>query len=128
MHNLRCPPQRSAVFKGLIQTKGLLLALLQEAYQQRAHAALLCFGGQGLQWRLNAQRPPAWNDAWLAPIGGGGHSPLAQTLSEADHSLQRAQRYAPAKRTLWLLSDEPRAKPARDAQARCATATATATD
>lgn len=89
----------------LAQAKGVLLALLQSIYQQRAHASLLCFGGQGMQWRLRTQRPPAWNDAWLAPIGGGGHSPLAQALSEADCALQAAKRYPAAARRLWLLSD-----------------------
>lgn len=89
----------------LAQAKGVLLALLQSIYQQRAHASLLCFGGQGLQWRLRTQRPPAWNDSWLAPIGGGGHSPLAQALSEADCALQTAKRYPLTARTLWLLSD-----------------------
>lgn len=89
----------------LAKAKGVLLALLQSIYQQRAHASLLCFGGQGMQWRMQAQRPPAWNDDWLAPIGGGGHSPLAQALAEADEALHAAKRYAPAMRTMWLLSD-----------------------
>ncbi|WP_211343344.1 vWA domain-containing protein [Lampropedia puyangensis] len=89
----------------LAHAKGLLLALLAEAYQARAHAALFCFGGQGVQLQLPPQRPPAWNDAWLAPIGGGGHSPLAQAVTQADELLRNAHRYAPAQRTLWLLSD-----------------------
>ncbi|PAT33855.1 magnesium chelatase [Vandammella animalimorsus] len=90
----------------LAQAKGLLLALMQQAYQQRQHIALLCFGGQGVQLRLPPQRPPAWSQDWIAPIPGGGGTPLALAVAQADQLLHRhAGRNGPAGHSLWLLSD-----------------------
>jgi len=40
----------------LARAKGLLLALMQEAYQRRDHVALLCFAGEVVELRLPPRR------------------------------------------------------------------------
>ncbi len=99
----------------LAEAKGVLLALMEEAYRRRDQVALLCFGGNGVALRLPPRRAALWNDDWIAPIGGGGGTPLAQAVAEADALLAR---HAASQRWLWLLSDgRTRESPARPASA-----------
>jgi magnesium chelatase subunit ChlD-like protein len=88
----------------LARAKGLLLSLMEEAYQRRDHVALLCFAGQVVELRLPPRRASAWNDDWVAPIAAGGGTPLALGVQRADqllaHSAAR-QRWL----WLWLLTD-----------------------
>ena len=86
----------------LAQAKGVLLALMDEAYRRRDAVALLCFGGDTVELRVPPQRAAAWNDAWVAPIGGGGGTPLAAAVQQADALLMRQ---TGRMRWLWLLSD-----------------------
>lgn len=86
----------------LAQAKGVLLALMDEAYRRRDAVALLCFGGDTVELRVPPQRAASWNDAWVAPIGGGGGTPLAAAVRQADALLARQ---AGRVRWLWLLSD-----------------------
>ena len=86
----------------LARAKGLLLSLMDEAYHRRDHVALLCFAGGAVELRLEARRAPAWNEAWIAPIGGGGGTPLALGVAAAEKLLQRAKAQ---RRSLWLLTD-----------------------
>ena len=47
-----------------------------------------------------------WNEHWVAPIGGGGGTPLALGVRSAGNVLARAARSKPAQqRWLWLLTD-----------------------
>ncbi len=103
----------------LALAKGLLLALLEDAYRRREHVALLCFSAGGVELRLPPGRAGRWNEALLAPIGGGGGTRLAPALQRAAHLLQRSRRSAPQReRCLWLLTDgrfnerPPRPEPA----------------
>ncbi|WP_240933240.1 magnesium chelatase [Diaphorobacter sp. HDW4B] len=89
---------------GLARAKGVLLDLFREAYQQREHVALICFGGEGVQLRLAPCKASAWSDDWVEPIGGGGGTPLAQALENASNLL--AAHGGPAMQGwLWLLTD-----------------------
>ena len=87
---------------GLARAKGLLLALLDEAYRRRDRVALLCFAGGAVELRLPPRRAAAWNEDWITPIAGGGGTPLALGTAAADQLLRRS----PAShRSLWLLTD-----------------------
>jgi len=86
----------------LARAKGLLLALMQEAYQRRDHVALLCFAGNVAGLRLSPRRASAWNDDWIAPIGAGGGTPLALGVERAEQLLVRSEA---RQRWLWLLTD-----------------------
>lgn len=94
----------------LAQAKGLLLQLIQRAYQQRARIAIVSFAGARAQLRLAPTAARPFNSralhAWLQPIGGGGGTPLAQGALRADALLARAAHDDPAQqRWLWLLTD-----------------------
>ncbi|PIF73523.1 magnesium chelatase subunit ChlD-like protein [Variovorax sp. 54] len=86
----------------LARAKGLLLALMQEAYQRRDHVALLCFAGDVVELRLPPRRASAWNDDWIAPIAAGGGTPLALGVERAEQLLVRSEA---RQRWLWLLTD-----------------------
>lgn len=90
----------------LALAKGTLLALLRDAYQARADAALVCFGPGGVQLRRQPMRVAAWNEDWVLPIPGGGGSPLHEAVSLADSILADAARRHPERQCqLWVLTD-----------------------
>ncbi|MDB5893657.1 MAG: von Willebrand factor type [Rhodoferax sp.] len=98
---------------GLARAKGLLLTMLAEAYRRRERVALLCFGGDAVELRLSPRRAAGWNEAWVAPIGGGGGTPLALGVAAADRLLQR---HGAGRRALWLMTDgRSREQPPRPA-------------
>ncbi|WP_346776873.1 VWA domain-containing protein [Variovorax sp. RKNM96] len=86
----------------LARAKGLLLSLMEEAYQRRDHVALLCFAGEVVELRLPPRRASAWNNDWIAPIAAGGGTPLALGVQRADQLLAHS---AARQRWLWLLTD-----------------------
>ena len=90
----------------LALAKGLLIALLDRASTARDEAALICFGGTGTALRFGPAVPRWWNERWLAPVGGGGGTPLAAGVRDAERLLARCARRRPAQqRWLWILSD-----------------------
>jgi magnesium chelatase subunit ChlD-like protein len=92
--------------KRLALAKGLLVALFDRAYRERAEVALVCFGGGQAQVRRQPGAAHWWNEHWVAPIGGGGGTPLALGVRSAANVLARAARSKPAQeRWLWLLTD-----------------------
>ena len=92
--------------KRLALAKGLLVALFDRAYRERAEVALVCFGGGQTQVRRQPGAAHWWNEHWVAPIGGGGGTPLALGVRSAANVLARAARGKPAQeRWLWLLTD-----------------------
>ncbi|QNP50521.1 hypothetical protein H9K75_12400 [Diaphorobacter aerolatus] len=103
---------------GLARAKGVLLDLFREAYQRREHVALISLGGDGVQLRLAPCKAGAWSDDWLiAPIGGGGGTPLSEALSCAD-DLLAAQAARGMQAWLWLMTDaRTRELPVRPAHA-----------
>ncbi|KND59617.1 ChlD component of cobalt chelatase involved in B12 biosynthesis [Candidatus Burkholderia verschuerenii] len=90
----------------LARAKGMLIALFDRAYRERAEVALVCFGGGRAEVRRQPGAAHWWNERWIAPIGGGGGTPLALGLADASTVLERAARRKPAQRRwLWLLTD-----------------------
>lgn len=86
--------------------KGLLVALFDRAYRERADVSLVCFGGGRAEVRRQPGAAHWWNERWLNPIGGGGGTPLALGVDMAANVLARAARRKPAQaRWLWLLTD-----------------------
>ncbi|MDO5654102.1 MAG: VWA domain-containing protein [Brachymonas sp.] len=105
----------------LALAKGVLAHLLQQVYVQREQAVVLGFSGQGTKLlQPPARARPACTSqlaapAWLASVAGGGGTPLADALAQADALLQR---HSHRPRWLWLLSDgRSRAAPPRPAHA-----------
>ncbi|WP_233855005.1 vWA domain-containing protein [Paraburkholderia sp. HD33-4] len=103
----------------LALAKGLLTALFDRASAMRAEAALICFGGAGADVRFGPAVPRWWNERWLAPVGGGGGTPLASGVRRAAQLLELSARRRPAQqRWLWILTDgRTRDEPARPADA-----------
>jgi magnesium chelatase subunit ChlD-like protein len=92
--------------KRLALAKGLVVALFDRAYRERAEVALVCFGGGEAQVRREPGAAHWWNERWLAPIGGGGGTPLALGVRTGANVLLRAARHHPSQRRfLWLLTD-----------------------
>jgi magnesium chelatase subunit ChlD-like protein len=90
----------------LARAKGMLVALFDRAYRERAEIALVCFGGGRAEVRRQPGAAHWWNERWIAPIGGGGGTPLALGLSSAANVLARAARRRPSQRRwLWVLTD-----------------------
>ncbi len=90
----------------LATAKGLLLRLLERAYQQRAQVALICFAGSQAELRLAPTAARPWNEDWVRPIAGGGGTPLSSGMALAGELLTDSARRQPAQqRWLWLLSD-----------------------
>jgi magnesium chelatase subunit ChlD-like protein len=90
----------------LARAKGLLIALFDRAYRERAEVALVCFGGGRAEVRRQPGAAHWFNEHWIAPIGGGGGTSLALGVSSAVTVLARAARRRPAQRRwLWLLTD-----------------------
>ena len=92
--------------KRLALAKGMVVALFNRAYRERAEVALICFGGTTAQVRREPGAAHWWNDHWLAPIGGGGGTPLALGVRTAANVMSKAARKKPSqRRLLWLLTD-----------------------
>ena len=103
--------------------KGALLHLIARAYQQRARVAIVGFAGAAARVYLapSGARPLSSRQLhdWLAPLRGGGDTPLTRGVHSAAQLLARAARAQPAQqRWLWLLSDgRSDERPAAPAQA-----------
>ncbi len=92
--------------KRLALAKGLVVALFDRAYRERAEVALVCFGGKTAEVRREPGVAHWWNDRWLAPISGGGGTPLALGVRTGASVLAKAARHRPSQRRfLWLLTD-----------------------
>lgn len=90
----------------LALAKGVLLELGRQAYQQRESLAVIGFAGDGVQLLHQAHRPGASATDWIAPIGGGGGSPVQLAVQHAEQLLLRhSRRWPDSHRVLWLLSD-----------------------
>lgn len=95
----------------LALAKGVLAELMAQAYRWRDQVALLSFAGAGGVVRLPARRAMRDASAWVAPIGGGGGTPLTAALAQADELIRR---HARGTCWLWLLTDgRSREAPAR---------------
>lgn len=87
---------------GLALAKALLTPWLRQLRRESTEAVLYCFGGGRVDRRFGPAIPSGWNERWIAPIGGGGGTPLTLGLTTV-------QRAVPAARDrphrLFLLTD-----------------------
>lgn len=81
--------------QALAQTKGLLAALFDQAYRQRARLALLTASGQTPQWQRHGLKASAALQPWLQALGAGGGTPLIAALEQARQWLQARQQAHP---------------------------------
>lgn len=90
----------------LSKAKGLILACFDRAAIERAHTALICFGGGRADLRFGPAIPRWWNERWIEPIGGGGGTSLSIGIAAAAKLLEQAKRRSPAQsRVLWVVGD-----------------------
>lgn len=92
---------------GLAWAKGYAASLVQAAARQGDDVALLCFGGQGVELLLPPGPARTAGAVRVRPLGGGGGTPLAACVSEANRLLHHA-RHGPklyARSSFWLLTD-----------------------
>ncbi|MEO7887682.1 MAG: VWA domain-containing protein, partial [Polaromonas sp.] len=90
----------------LALAKGHATLMIEQAARQGDDVALLRFGGQGVELLLPPGRARASGSQRLRPVGGGGGTPLAEALAQAERLLQRALRVGgPTECWLWLLTD-----------------------
>lgn len=90
----------------LAQAKAFAVRLLDEATRSGSYVAVLLFGGQGVQWLQTAAPARRSVMAPVSRLGGGGGTPLAEGLSQAQVELQTfGRRHSGASRTFWLLTD-----------------------
>ena len=90
----------------LALAKGHAALLLEQAARAGDDAALLCFGGQGVELLLPPGRARSAGSAQVRPLGGGGGTPLTHALAQAEQVLRRAARRNGSNESwLWLLTD-----------------------
>lgn len=90
----------------LALAKGLLVQLCEQFYRRRSELAVIAFAGRQACVLQTPRKVAAFNLEWIAPIGGGGGSPLVSGVEAAERLLAQARRRVPGQqRYLWLLSD-----------------------
>ncbi|MGN6667473.1 MAG: vWA domain-containing protein [Trinickia sp.] len=90
----------------LSKAKGWVLACLDRAAAERAHAALICFGGGRADLRFGPTVPRWWNERWVQPIGGGGATSFSIGVTAAAKLLEREKRRnASCECVLWIVGD-----------------------
>lgn len=90
----------------LALAKGMLVACFDRAAAAGAEVALICFGGTRADLRFGPAVPRWWNERWLAPVAGGGATPLAHGMATAERLLASRRRRKPGQqRVLWLITD-----------------------
>ncbi|SEE48171.1 magnesium chelatase subunit ChlD-like protein [Pseudomonas costantinii] len=92
--------------RALIDAKGLLAQLFDDAYRQRARMALLTASGQSPKWQVQGLKAAKSLAGWLEPLGAGGGTPLLAALTEAGHWLTlRRKRYPAEQQRLLVITD-----------------------
>ncbi|MBL8265251.1 vWA domain-containing protein [Steroidobacter sp.] len=94
----------------LAAAKGMLMQLIQMAYDQQADIAIVGFAGAEARVFVapTRARPPTSIHAerWLQPIRGGGATPLSRGVATASRLISQAKQAQPQQHTwLWLLTD-----------------------
>lgn len=93
----------------LALAKGHAALMIEQAARLGDDVALLRFGGQGVELLLPPGPARAAGSQRLRPVGGGGGTPLAEALAQADRLLRRTLRRGasngPTECWLWLLTD-----------------------
>ncbi len=91
----------------LALAKGHALRLIEQAVRAGDDVALLRFGGAQVELLLPPGRARAACATRVGPIAGGGGTPLATALAQADQLLREAARgqAGESEAWLWLLTD-----------------------
>jgi len=94
----------------LAAAKGMLMQLIQMAYDQQADIAIVGFAGAEARVFVSPTRarPPTSIHAeeWLKPVRGGGATPLTRGVAAASRLLTQAKQARSQQTTwLWLLTD-----------------------
>lgn len=94
----------------LAAAKGMLMQLIQIAYDQQADIAIVGFAGADARVFVapTRARPPTSIHAeeWLKPVRGGGATPLARGVAAVSRLLAEAKQGQSEQNTwLWLLTD-----------------------
>jgi magnesium chelatase subunit ChlD-like protein len=89
----------------LALAKGYTARLIEQAARAGEHVALLAFGGQGVQLLLPPGPARASGAGRVRPLAGGGGTPLAAALAQADRLAAQALRRGVGGACLWLLTD-----------------------
>ena len=88
----------------LAQAKGVAAALVAQAKRQGDDVALLGFGGQGVQLLLPPQTARLAAVAHIRPLGGGGGTPMADCMHQAQRLLLARQRQQQGARAVLCCS------------------------
>ncbi len=90
----------------LARAKGFAARLIDDAARAGDQVGLLLFGGQGVQRVLTPAQARRSALGRLRPLGGGGGTPLAAGLHQAQTELlAHRRRHAAGRCLLWLLTD-----------------------
>ena len=90
----------------LALAKGHVMQLIEEAARVGDDVGLLCFGGRGVELLVPPAQARAVGSARVGRLGGGGGTPVAEALTQAERLLRRAaQRDSSIESWLWLLTD-----------------------
>ncbi len=90
----------------LAWAKGCLLALSGQFYRRREHLCVIGFSGSKAKLLQVPGKVTAFNEAWIAPLQGGGGTPIASAMELANALLgkYKAQKSS-AMVSVWLLTD-----------------------
>lgn len=90
----------------LAWVKGMLVSWSKQIYLDRDWLLVVGFTGSGARVLHGPTKAQPVNIDWIAPITGGGGTPLVAGLDLANQTLRnfRAQK-APSHVSLWLISD-----------------------
>ncbi|WP_442964417.1 vWA domain-containing protein [Pseudomonas sp. KNUC1026] len=102
--------------------KGLLEAVFDQAYRQRAHLALITAAGRAPQWARQGLKASAALQPWLTQLGAGGGTPLVEALDSARQWLARRRKQHPLERQHCLILTDGRLRYGRVAPLGCDTA------
>jgi magnesium chelatase subunit ChlD-like protein len=92
--------------RNLSLAKGLLARWSAQIYRERGELMVIGFSGQSAQVLQSPGRARAFNERWIAPIGGGGASPIEAGIALAEKLIRGVRQTSPPKTVAcWLLSD-----------------------
>ncbi|MFF7709724.1 VWA domain-containing protein [Pseudomonas sp. NPDC007930] len=105
----------------LRDAKGVLAALFDSAYRARARLALLNASGASPRWARQGLKASAALQGWLAALGGGGGTPLAEALALAGPWLARRRAACPEEQVRCLVITDGRVRELEAQPLGCAT-------
>jgi len=90
----------------LALAKGCLLALTESFYRRREHLAVIGFSGKEARLLQAPGKVATFNAAWIAPLRGGGGTPVESAMQLAQTLMQRRRKASAGQLlSLWLLTD-----------------------